>query len=55
MGKKLKILRGTKSKEEVAYKVGITTVALMNYETGTRMPKDEIPDQVKNKKKSTHS
>lgn len=36
MGKKLKILRGTKSKEEVAYKVGITTVALMNYETGTR-------------------
>lgn len=42
MGKKLKVLRGSKSKEEVAYKVGITTAALTNYETGTRMPKDEI-------------
>lgn len=35
-------LRGCKSREEVAYNVGISVSALTMYETGKRIPRDEI-------------
>lgn len=35
-------LRGKKSQEEVAKATGISTSALSMYETGNRVPRDEI-------------
>ena len=42
VAKKLRELRGTKTMEDVAWRVGISTSALGMYETGARMPRDEI-------------
>lgn len=42
IGNRLKELRGDRPKELVALSVGITSQALINYETGTRVPKDAI-------------
>lgn len=42
IGKKLRELRGDRSREEVAYAVGISVSALTMYETGQRLPRDEI-------------
>lgn len=42
IGRRLKSLRGEKSIEEVASKVHISSSALRMYETGKRIPRDEI-------------
>lgn len=42
MAKKLVTLRGDKSREEVARDNGISVSALAMYETGKRVPRDEI-------------
>ncbi len=42
IAKRLLQLRGGKTREEVAYKVGISVSALTMYETGNRIPRDEI-------------
>ena len=42
IGNRLKELRGDRPKELVALSVGITSQALINYETGARVPKDAI-------------
>lgn len=42
VGQMLRALRGEKSQEEVAIACGITKQAVCNYETGERMPRDEI-------------
>ena len=42
MAKKLMKLRGIKSREIVANELGISISALAMYETGKRIPRDEI-------------
>ena len=42
ISKNLIALRGEKSREEVAYNIGISSSALSMYETGQRVPRDEI-------------
>lgn len=42
IGKVLKILRGDRSQREVAEAIGITAMALSQYENGIRIPRDEI-------------
>lgn len=42
IGKRLKKLRGDKTIVSVAETIGITPSALVNYETGIRVPRDEI-------------
>lgn len=42
MAKKLLKLRGLKSRETVATDLGISISALAMYETGKRIPRDEI-------------
>ncbi|MBR3518426.1 MAG: helix-turn-helix transcriptional regulator [Lachnospiraceae bacterium] len=39
---RLKSLRGGKSQQEVAAAVGITPMAISLYESGERIPRDEI-------------
>lgn len=42
MGRKLVMLRGSKTQEQVAKDLGISQSALASYETGQRVPRDEI-------------
>lgn len=42
IAQKLINLRGNKSREEVAFALGISVSALTMYETGKRVPRDEI-------------
>lgn len=42
IGKKLRELRGEKSQREVAEAVGTTAMAISLYESGERVPRDEI-------------
>lgn len=42
IAEKLVSARGTKSREEVAKAVGISVSAISMYETGARVPRDEI-------------
>lgn len=42
IAKKLLALRGDKSREEVAFSLGVSVSALTMYETGKRIPRDEI-------------
>lgn len=42
VAKRLIYLRGSKSRDEVANAVGISTSALGMYENGERIPRDEI-------------
>lgn len=42
IGKRLTELRGDQSREKVAYSNGISVSALTLYETGRRVPRDEI-------------
>jgi len=42
MGQKLVELRGAKSREQVAVDLGISYSALVSYELGERVPRDEI-------------
>ena len=42
VGRRLMMLRGSRSQEEVSRAVGISTSALGMYERGERIPRDEI-------------
>ena len=42
IARKLRELRGEKSREEVAIAVGVTASAISMYECGARVPHDEI-------------
>lgn len=42
ISQRLRNLRGNKSREEVANAINISLSALAMYETGARMPRDEI-------------
>ena len=42
IGAYLKKLRGTKTQSEVARAIGVTTMAISQYENGDRIPRDEI-------------
>lgn len=42
IGERLRKLRGSRSQEEVAEAIGITSAAISQYENGERIPKDEI-------------
>jgi transcriptional regulator with XRE-family HTH domain len=42
IGAKLTTLRGNKTQSTVAEAVGISIQALSNYETGSRIPRDEV-------------
>ena len=42
IGQKLVELRGAKSREQVAVDLGISYSALVSYELGERVPRDEI-------------
>lgn len=42
IGKKLLLLRGKKSREQVAKRVKVSVSALQMYENGKRVPRDEI-------------
>lgn len=53
IGKKLTALRGDYSQEEVAKAVGISVSALSMYETGNRIPRDEIKVKLARYYKST--
>lgn len=48
IGKTLRELRGDKTLEEVANKVGISKSALAMYERGERIPRDEIKVKLAN-------
>lgn len=41
-GEKLRALRGSQTQDVVAQAIGITKSALSMYETGKRIPRDEI-------------
>ena len=45
IGKRLKDLRGKKSQAEVANEVKITVSALSMYESGSRIPRDEVKER----------
>lgn len=42
VGERLRTLRGSRTQQEVADAVGITQQAYANYESGLRMPRDNI-------------
>ena len=42
IGAKLRSLRGNKPQSEVASALGVTTVAISQYERGDRVPNDEM-------------
>jgi transcriptional regulator with XRE-family HTH domain len=47
-GEKLKALRGNRTLKEVAESIGITPSALCNYESGIRVPRDEVKIRLAN-------
>ncbi len=48
IGSYLKQLRGTKTQLEVAKAIGVTTMAISQYESGERIPRDEIKIRLAN-------
>jgi putative transcriptional regulator len=48
IGKKLVELRGEKSREQVAVDIGISYSAIVSYELGERIPRDEIKIKLAN-------
>lgn len=42
IGRRLKELRGDRSREEIAIAVGVTAQAICNYECGIRTPSDDV-------------
>lgn len=46
VGKRLVILRGKKTQDEVAKEIGVTSQALSNYELGLRLPRDSIKKRI---------
>jgi DNA-binding XRE family transcriptional regulator len=43
---KLRALRGKRTKQEVADKIGVTLSAYVKYERGERVPRDEIKRKI---------
>lgn len=41
IGQRLRILRGSRTQKEVAEAVGVTPMAISQYESGERIPRDE--------------
>ena len=48
MGRRLKKLRGNKRQSDVAKAVNITRNALANYESGIRIPRDDVNARLAN-------
>ena len=48
IGLYLKQLRGDKTQQEVANSIGVTTMAISQYESGERVPRDEIKIRLAN-------
>lgn len=48
MAEKLRELRGNRRREEVAVALGISYSALVSYETGERVPRDEVKIRISN-------
>ena len=46
IGERLRALRGDMSREEVALMLGVTAQAVYNYETGVRVPTDELKTKI---------
>ena len=42
IGERLRMLRGDRSREQVAVAIGVTAQAVFNYENGTRIPTDDL-------------
>lgn len=42
IGEKLKALRGDRTQQEIANAIGVTAMAISQYERGERVPNDEI-------------
>lgn len=48
IGERLRVLRGDRSREEVAVAIGVTAQAIYNYESGARIPSDDIKVRLAN-------
>ena len=48
VGQRLRALRGNRTQKEVAEALGVTVMAISLYETGERMPRDEIKVKLAN-------
>ena len=48
VGERLKALRGSRPQKEVADALGVTAMAISQYEAGDRMPRDEIKVKLAN-------
>ena len=48
VGKRLRDLRGNKSREEVAIAIGVTAQSICNYECATRTPSDDLKVKLAN-------
>ncbi len=48
VAKKLRLLRGDRKREEVAIACGITAQAIAMYESGKRIPSDDIKVKIAN-------
>ena len=46
IGERLRTLRGNLSREDIALKLGVTAQAIYNYETGVRVPTDELKTKI---------
>ena len=48
VGKRLRELRGNRSREEIAYRMGVSASSICLYESGKRMPRDEVKIKLAN-------
>lgn len=53
IGERLQRLRGSRTQKEVAEAVGVTPMAISLYESGERVPRDEIKVRLANYYKRT--
>lgn len=53
IGKRLRMLRGDKSRQEVSDAIGVSMSALAMYENGERIPRDTIKVKIANYYKKT--
>jgi len=53
IGERLQKLRGSRTQKEVAEAVGVTPMAISLYESGERIPRDEIKVRLANYYKRT--
>ena len=53
IGERLQRLRGSRTQKEVAEAVGVTPMAISLYESGERIPRDEIKVRLANYYKRT--